>query len=269
MAIRHRKRMTASSVHPSDRLDRLEFGTQRELLDHVVETGAYECAHCRTQVEFLTRHFVLEPTPRTRGALSPFWEQSPGPPTPDRPPSSVNCSRRAICGVARAAPAQLIDSPAAERHPFCSPSSSIAAPGKEATCFSGNSCRIRQCLAPSSWGPFGGAGLVLTMIYSRRGPLIFPVYAALLAALALLIAQYSSVSYPGRFGAALAGFLVASGVAYAATMVLAGRERERMQQEGRLPGRARGVSVLGHCWRLGVLVALGVIVSAGVAFVAA
>ena len=32
-------------------------------------------------------------------------------------------------------------------------------------------------------GIFGGAGLVLTQMYSRRGPLIFPVYAAILAAL--------------------------------------------------------------------------------------
>ena len=36
-------------------------------------------------------------------------------------------------------------------------------------------------------GLFGGAGLALTSIYSRRGPLIYPVYAAILAALALPI----------------------------------------------------------------------------------
>ena len=34
-------------------------------------------------------------------------------------------------------------------------------------------------------GVFGGAALVLTQLYSRRGPMIYPVYAAiLLAALA-------------------------------------------------------------------------------------
>jgi hypothetical protein len=37
-------------------------------------------------------------------------------------------------------------------------------------------------------GAFGGVGLALTSIYSRRGPLIFPGYAALLVVLALLLA---------------------------------------------------------------------------------
>ena len=119
-------------------------------------------------------------------------------------------------------------------------------------------------------GAFGGAGLVLTMTYSRRGPLIYPVYAALLAALALLLARYPGVPYAGRFVAALAGFLLASAAAYVATGVLAGRSWARLQREGRVPpGAAGGVSVLGHLWRVGVLLALGSIVSAGVAFVAA
>ncbi len=34
-------------------------------------------------------------------------------------------------------------------------------------------------------GAFGGVGLVLTVVYSRRGPMIFLPYAALLVALAL------------------------------------------------------------------------------------
>lgn len=117
-------------------------------------------------------------------------------------------------------------------------------------------------------GAFGGAGLILTMTYSRRGPLIYPVYAALLAALALLLARYSSVPFAGRFAAAFAGVAVATALAYIATGVHASRARERLQREGRLPPNPLGISALGHLWRLSGLVALGMIASAGVAFLA-
>ena len=39
-------------------------------------------------------------------------------------------------------------------------------------------------------GAFGGVGLVLTVVYSRRGPMIFVPYAALLAALAVLLSRF-------------------------------------------------------------------------------
>ena len=118
-------------------------------------------------------------------------------------------------------------------------------------------------------GAFGGAGLVLTVVYSRRGPMIYPVYAALLAALTLLLARYPEVAYGGRFGAALAGFAAASAPLYVATGVLAERERRRLRREGRLSARAGGVRLVGHAWRVGFLLAVGAVVSAGVAFVAA
>jgi hypothetical protein len=50
-------------------------------------------------------------------------------------------------------------------------------------------------------GVFGGAGLALTALYSRRGPMIFPVYAAILAALALLLARYPDLRYVERWTA--------------------------------------------------------------------
>lgn len=119
-------------------------------------------------------------------------------------------------------------------------------------------------------GLFGGAGLVLTVIYSRRGPLIYPVYAALLAALALLVGRYPDISYAGRFSAALAGFLVASAALYVAVGILADRQRRRLVAQGRLPPSAleARLSLWGHTWRLGFLVTIGAIASAGVAYIA-
>ena len=133
-------------------------------------------------------------------------------------------------------------------------------------------------LAELSWNPvlaralvvgaFGGAGLVLTAIYSRRGPLIYPVYAAILAALTLVLARYADVPYSTRFIAAFAGFVAASAPAYVVVNILADRQRDRLRRGGRLPA-AGGVSVLGHLWRVGFLVLAGGVVSAGVAFIAA
>jgi len=117
-------------------------------------------------------------------------------------------------------------------------------------------------------GLFGGAGLVLTIVYSRRGPLIYPTYAAFLAALTLLLARYPGVPYPARFAIALAGFLTASALLYVAAGVLAERQRDRVRREGRLPPGG-GVPFLGHLWRIAFLVAVGAVVSVGVAFIAA
>ena len=58
-------------------------------------------------------------------------------------------------------------------------------------------------------GLFGGAGLSLTIVYSRRGPMIYVAYAALLVALALLLSRYAELTYFTRFVAALSGFAVA------------------------------------------------------------
>jgi hypothetical protein len=118
-------------------------------------------------------------------------------------------------------------------------------------------------------GAFGGTGLALTAIYSRRGPLIYPVYATILAALALLLARYPALTYVARLTAALTGFGVASAALYFTTGVLADRQRRRLVAQGRLPPAALHyhLSVLGHAWRIGMLVAIGTLVSAGVAFV--
>jgi hypothetical protein len=120
-------------------------------------------------------------------------------------------------------------------------------------------------------GAFGGAGLVITAIYSRRGPLIFAPYAAFLAALTLVLARYPSIPYSARVAAGLVGFLVASAALYAATVVLAGRARRRLVAEGRLPNAAlhHNLPLWGHAWRIGLLIGVGTVVCAGLAYVAA
>lgn len=120
-------------------------------------------------------------------------------------------------------------------------------------------------------GVFGGAGLVLTHLYSRRGPLVYAPYAALVVMLTWLLARYPAVPYVGRFAAALGGFLTGSMLLYVAAGITADRQRRRLVREGRLPPSALQFStgVFGHAWRLGFLVAIGSVVSAGVAYVSA
>jgi hypothetical protein len=118
-------------------------------------------------------------------------------------------------------------------------------------------------------GVFGGVGLSLTSIYSRRGPLIYPVYAALLAALAMVLARRSQMAYDVRVLAALVGFTTASLILYVTVGILAGRQRAALVAEGRLKPGAKGVSLLGHVWRWGFLLSIGGIVSAALAFVSA
>jgi hypothetical protein len=117
-------------------------------------------------------------------------------------------------------------------------------------------------------GVFGGAGLALTATYSRRGPMIYPVYAAILAVLAALLSRFPEASYGTRFVACLAGFMMASAVLYATVGVRARRQQLDLVEAGRLP-RVFRISLAGHAWRIGFLVAVGTIASAGVAFIAA
>lgn len=111
-------------------------------------------------------------------------------------------------------------------------------------------------------GLFGGGSLVLVERFSRRGPLLFPVYAALLAALTVLLASYSASSFRSRFGAAFLGFVVAAILHYIAVGFAADEERRQRGVTARL-------SLAGHAWRLSLLLGLGMLACAGVAFVAA
>src|SRR5437762_13585278 len=114
-------------------------------------------------------------------------------------------------------------------------------------------------------GAFGGVGLVLTVDYSRRGPMIFLPYAALLAALALLLSRFGDTPYASRFVAALTLFVIATIPAYVAVGVLGKRQRGRLRREGRLSAEPPPplIALGGRGWRLGLLLVVAGIVSAG------
>lgn len=111
-------------------------------------------------------------------------------------------------------------------------------------------------------GTFGGAGLVLTMLYSRRGPLIYPVYAAILTALALSLARNGSLAFSARFFAAFAGMVVSTAIAMTATIVRGSRQRRAYVAAGVPMGP-------GHIpwWAAPLLLTLLLTASAGAAFV--
>ncbi len=111
-------------------------------------------------------------------------------------------------------------------------------------------------------GVFGGVGLVLTSMSSRRGPLVFPVYAAILTSLAFLLARYPAMAFPLRLGCAFGGFTVAGVIHYISVGIAANQDRRR---RGIQP---ESLSVAGHSWRLAFLLGTGLLASAGVAFIA-
>ena len=82
-------------------------------------------------------------------------------------------------------------------------------------------------------GLLGGAGLVLTHLYSRRGPLIYPVYAAILATLAFVSARFEGLPYLAHLSAVLAGMFVATAVAFAAVLHSGARQRRQLRESGR------------------------------------
>jgi hypothetical protein len=60
----------AAHTAPAERMDRVEFGTKREAIDHVVELGSYRCPHCGKTTDFTSRHFRhRQPTASPLGAL--------------------------------------------------------------------------------------------------------------------------------------------------------------------------------------------------------
>src|SRR5262245_37638429 len=108
-------------------------------------------------------------------------------------------------------------------------------------------------------GAFGGAALVLTEVYSRRGPLIYPVYAAIFFALALLLARTTGIGFGARLLICVAAILLSTAITFVATLVLAARARARLSIEVTTfaPGSV-------PMWGLPLVLAILVTASAGV-----
>jgi hypothetical protein len=111
-------------------------------------------------------------------------------------------------------------------------------------------------------GLFGGAALVLTQIYSRRGPMIFPVYAAILICLTLSLSR-AQLRFIDGFIVTFIAIMLATAVSFVATLILAARARQRLRASGRelQPGHAPR-------WAFPLLLLILVTVSAGAAYVA-
>ena len=89
-------------------------------------------------------------------------------------------------------------------------------------------------------GVFGGAGLVLTHLYTRRGPMIYPVYAAILLALGLVSARFSWLPYLAHLVGNLVAMFTASAILLVAVIHRSNIERARLRAAGRtlVPGGA-------------------------------
>jgi hypothetical protein len=112
-------------------------------------------------------------------------------------------------------------------------------------------------------GILGGAGLVLTQLYTRRGPLIFPVYAAILAVLGLVSFRFRDLSFPALFAAVLAGMLVATGCAFVAVLITGAKSRRELRASGRPMAEGSGAP----WWGFPVIGLAIVLASAAVAYV--
>ena len=111
-------------------------------------------------------------------------------------------------------------------------------------------------------GVFGGAGLVLTQLYSRRGPLIYPVYAAIIVALAFSLSRATAMAFGERFLAAFAALMVSTTITMAATVIRGRRRHREYVAAGIAMGRGRI-----PWWAAPLLLTLLVTASAGAAFV--
>lgn len=110
-------------------------------------------------------------------------------------------------------------------------------------------------------GVFGGAGLVLTHRYSRRGPLVYPVYATILIALGLVSARFAELPYLVHFLGNLGGLFTASAIAVVAVITRGNIERERLRNSGKTLGPGGS-----PWWGLPSIVLALVAASAGAAY---
>jgi hypothetical protein len=111
-------------------------------------------------------------------------------------------------------------------------------------------------------GAFGGVGLILMHVYTRRGPLLYFVYAALLLSTALMLSQYDALPFATRFLAVLVALSVASLFLFVRVAIRSSRRERIRVREGRPP-----LVVTRPWWGMPTVVGALAAVSAGVALV--
>ena len=88
-------------------------------------------------------------------------------------------------------------------------------------------------------GSFGGVGLVLGYMFSKRGPIIFPIYAAILFVAALVISQYPGLSFLPRFSALMLSMFIATAMAMVAVVYNTQRVKRLRAKRGLPPVEGR------------------------------
>ena len=102
-------------------------------------------------------------------------------------------------------------------------------------------------------GLLGGGALITTVSITTRGPMIFLPYAALVLATGAYLRVEKVRPFARRFGLALGAFMAATLILYIFIGVVA---NARALVE---------ISLVGHAWRLGLMLGIGSLLSAAVA----
>lgn len=109
-------------------------------------------------------------------------------------------------------------------------------------------------------GLFGGLSLVLTHTFSRRGALMFPVYAAILLVGTLVTTQFPNLTFGTRFASVLLSLVIATACSLVEISYRAARHARMRVQAGKPP-----LSTTVPWWGMPVVFGSLVAVSAGAA----
>jgi len=102
-----------------------------------------------------------------------------------------------------------------------------------------------------SLGVLGGGALITTTIMSRRGPYILLAYAAIVVVTAIILRAEFVQPFSRRFLLSLGAFMLATVILYVFLRSV--------------PRGLSDISILGHAWRIGVMLLIGSVLSAAVA----
>jgi len=101
-------------------------------------------------------------------------------------------------------------------------------------------------------GALAGAAMIATTMLTHRGPAIFITYALLIIATGVFLKLGAVAPFARRFSMALGAFMTATMVLYLYIGTVA-------------TGHLASLSLLGHAWRIGLMLAIGSALSAAVA----
>jgi len=104
----------------------------------------------------------------------------------------------------------------------------------------------------ASLGVLGGAALIATVSLSRRGPMIYIPYAAIILVAAFYLRSEHVQAFGTRFAMVLGAFMLATVIIYLFVGLYTAKS-------------LFVISLAGHAWRLAFMFAIGALLSAAVA----